>query len=260
MVEYLFKASTQEGYYIEIMMMLLSGTFNARFRATIQEHGISFYESNTSMMINVTVDGFDRFHVDPSQVGRLLILDSSKKTHQLSNNKKRDNATLMITTDNPDELILQISDSAKVTSMDVIYNIEVCEEDQQAYVVQDLRHINPTVIIESGEMTKAIKIVTKASSGNIEIHAQKRGIQLIPVNTTGGTVADRPISIGMWKSNSPVLNTHTISKQSLRSILKFYNLAKKLRIHSMETCYCMSMYIPSGLGFATIVFTSVNDN
>jgi hypothetical protein len=253
--KYLVWGETQDGYYVEIIMMMLSGCFNGSFKAKIHKHGISFYEHNNSLMINVSIKGFDYYNVDPSQIDRELIVESTKKNHQLSNNKKKDGAMLYITRDQPDRLVLQINDSGGMIAMPIEYIIKNVEDDIQPYIVPNLKHVNPTIIIDSSEMTKSVKIIVKASAKEVRIEFQKNAMRFVSMDEATGKSSN--IDLGKWDSSAPSQH-HIINKEAFKAVMKFYNLGKRIRIHVTEDSYCISTAMSSNLGVGTIVFCSVN--
>lgn len=253
--KYLLKASSSEGYSIQLIFLLLSCPFAGSFRMRIRKNGLSFYENNELLMVDVRIKGWDTYFADPSQLDRELVVESARKNHQISNNKKKDNGTLLITKDRPNVLVLRIKDSTSVTCMDIPYAIKKVEDDAQRYVMPDLKYVNPTVIIESGEMTKSIKIITKASAENVRIQAQKKAIRMSSIDETNANEAI--VDVGKWDDGKKVDASHVVNKDSMKSILKFFNLSKRIRIHVNEDSFSMSLNIPSGLGRSCITFCDV---
>lgn len=255
--KYLMKGKTQDGYYMEIMMMLLSGTFSAKFKIIIEERGLVFYNHNENLMINVDMDGFDSYFAHPSQIGKEIVVESIKKNHQLSNNKKKDSAVIFITRENPIKLMLQIRDSSGTVCMDIPYAIKNTEDDDQRYVVPDFRNVNPNLIIDAGELVKSLKINIKNSARHVKIKSHKKGIKLIPIDTID--LIDQEVKLGKWKRDESEDNIyeHIISKDGVRAIMKFFNLGKRVKIYSNEDYFALSLNIPN-LGKASIIFKDVD--
>jgi hypothetical protein len=254
-MKYLVKGKTTDGYYLEVILMMLSGSFNGNFKARIERHGICFYENNVDMMIDVYIKGFDKYVVDESQIGRELVVESTKKNHQLSNNKKRDSASIFIKEDKPNNLVLRIGDSVGVVAMDIVYTIKNVEDDTQKYVVPKLKYENPITTIETGEMTKSVKVITKASAKLIVTKFQKMGINLIAVDETNSVPIN--VKIGKCLDEFPYKSIQ-ISKDAFKSVMKFYNLSKKLNLYVTEDYYCMTLKISNGLGIGTVIFKGVD--
>jgi len=262
--EYIVKGVTHLGYYVEIIMMMMSSSFNASFKMRINSTGISFYENNSDMMINIDIDGFDEFYADADVVGNEYVIESTKKNYNLSNNKKKDSASIFIKRSEPESLLLQIRDSGSVVSTNIVYALKSYEFDctQEVYTAPQLRYVNPTVIIDTGEMTKTIKVVTKASEGHVVIESQPKAVRFLSQVSTlkeDGTAVPNTVTemvIGEWDNSAyGECNSINVNKNALKSVMKFYNLGKKLRIYAKNSeSYSVSLPISQGLGYGTIVF------
>lgn len=254
--DYSLKLETADGYYVQLIFIIMTGAFEGVFNIVVEKNGLRLYGSNERLCVSVNITGVDFFDCDKNMIGREYTVETSKKNYQLANNKKKDAAIILVERNNPDRIILRIKDSAHTVSMDIPYTLKTIETDQKTFVAPSIDCLNPIAIMESGEMTKTVKIITKSTPKYIKLEGQTKGIRITPVDDS--VKHHDPIRIGTWNQDEEVKNTYILDKRDLKSINKFFNLSRKIRCFTLDNSYCIHAFPPIGNSECIVSLKSID--
>lgn len=262
--ELLFQIKTSDGYYIQISMLIMSSTSGGNYRILFGKNKITFIghkEGDNGTKSESEIKNTERFYIDKELVGKeFRIYNTQNNNILLACAKKKDTAHLFIRKSDPMTLILDIADIAETNNNQLKYQLVEVESDIETVRPNNIKNLNnPNVVIDSGELTKSCKLLTKSCKVAL-CESQSHAIRIIPQSQMPGGGGIEPIVIGRWDRKKEVSKVNYLDIVSLKNVNKAFTLGKKVWLFSTPDGIVLKSFLPQGLGAFVIQFDNIKVN